>query len=145
MSENGNGGYLSLDAIKRAPDINFRDVPVPEWGGTVRIRSLTASDRAKFDAKLLTVRQQMRIGQSVDDQELSIEHHAHQARVLLVTLSLCDENGSRIFTDEQTEIVGAKGSAAIARIYEAASELNGMSAKAKAALQGESEGADATA
>jgi len=32
--------YLTLDQIKDADDLRHQDVPVPEWGGTIRVRAL---------------------------------------------------------------------------------------------------------
>ena len=36
---------LTRHAILEAPDIETREVPVPEWGGTVYLRALTGAQR----------------------------------------------------------------------------------------------------
>lgn len=40
----GGGKYLTLEQIQSAPtDLVEEDLPIPEWGGTIRLRSLTAA------------------------------------------------------------------------------------------------------
>ena len=145
-----NGGYLTLDQIKGSKDINFADVPIPEWDGTVRIKSLTAAERAQFEAKLMTIQQRMRIGgakKSDEEQYATVNFHAHEARVLLVTLSIVDEHGNRMFDADEAglKLVGSKGDGPIRRIYDAATKLNGMDSEAQKELAGESDAAGAAA
>lgn len=49
-----SNGYLSADAILSAPDITEEDVPVPEWGGKVRVRALTRGEvhKIRYDARI---------------------------------------------------------------------------------------------
>ena len=38
-------GLLSKEQILAAEDLPHKDVPVPEWKGTVRVRALTGFER----------------------------------------------------------------------------------------------------
>lgn len=44
MPETKSTTYLSLDQIREAHDLLEDDVDCPEWGGTVRVRSLTLKE-----------------------------------------------------------------------------------------------------
>ena len=45
--------YLTRDEILQAQDIQFEDVKVPEWNGTVRVRGLTGVERDALEASLI--------------------------------------------------------------------------------------------
>ena len=45
--------YLTRDAILQATDLTFEDVAVPEWGGVVRVRGLTGTERDAFEASVV--------------------------------------------------------------------------------------------
>lgn len=42
---------LSVDAIKEAADVTESVIPVPEWGGSVRIRSITKREMNDIKSK----------------------------------------------------------------------------------------------
>ena len=44
---------LSKTAILAAQDLQTEDVEVPEWGGAVRVRSLTGRERDAFEASMI--------------------------------------------------------------------------------------------
>jgi hypothetical protein len=50
-SANGDGAGMTAEQIrekvKNADDIIFEDVPVPEWGVTIRVFSMSGADRGK--------------------------------------------------------------------------------------------------
>lgn len=48
-------------------------------------------------------------------------------RARLVALSVVDEAGQRVFTDDEVDLLGAKSGAALDRVFAAAQELNGLS------------------
>ena len=41
---------LNKEQIRQAADIQTQDIEVPEWGGTVRLKSLTGAERDRFEA-----------------------------------------------------------------------------------------------
>jgi hypothetical protein len=107
---------LSRDAILGADDRKTEDVPVPEWGGTVRVRGLSGVERDAYEAGIVQMRGDG--SRAVNLQNL---------RGRLVSLSCVDENGARIFTDEDAIALGEKSAAALERVFDAARKLSGLS------------------
>lgn len=119
-------GLLGRDAILAASDAVTEDVAVPEWGGTVRVRGLSGTERDEFEASMLVKRGKHR--------DVSLIN----ARAKLVSLSVVDENGARIFTDADVTDLGHKSAAALTRVYEVASRLSGLSDEDVEELEGNS-------
>lgn len=110
------GDYLSAAAILACDDTQFRDEPVPEWGGTVRVRALTGKERDAFEASNRQIRDDGTIVYLPDNQ-----------RAKLVARSLIDpETGARLFTDQQINALGEKNAAVLNRLYEVAATLSGL-------------------
>lgn len=114
-----NGTYLSKDAILKAMDLEYRDVAVPEWGGTVRIREMSAGDRQRFtmlDAARVKAHEN-------GEQTMGVE-------ATIVSLSLVDASGARLFTDEEIVELERKSSHALKRVYAVAMEISAIDRKA---------------
>lgn len=108
---------LGKDAILSATDNKYAEVPVPEWGGEVRIRTLAAYERDNFEQSM----SRERSGKRTDN--------LRNVRARLVVLCAVDEHGGRLFSRDDVEILGTKSAAALARLFEACLALNGMSDK----------------
>lgn len=109
-------GLLNKDAILGQDDLVTKDVEVPEWGGEVRIRMLTGAERDEFESSMA------KLGKD-GKQELNLAN----LRARLVAKCAVNEDGTKMFqTRNDVAALGMKSSAAIARIYEACQELNGM-------------------
>lgn len=106
---------LKRDDILNINDLPFEDVEVPEWGGVVRIRALTAAERDKFEASIV-----VRKGNKT---ELNPEN----MRAKLVALAAIDEEGNRLFTEKDVEVLGRKSAAALDRLFQVAQKLSGLS------------------
>jgi hypothetical protein len=106
---------LGRDAILAASDATTEDVDVPEWGGTVRVRGLSGTERDQFEASMLVKR-----GRHRDVTLIN-------ARAKLVSLAVIDESGERVFSDSDVAELGHKSAAALTRVYEVASRLSGLS------------------
>ena len=91
-------GMLSKGAILAADDIKIKTVEVPEWGGSVGIRVISGTDRDKFE-------------QSYSDKDMG------NFRVRFLAAALCDENGGRLFTDDEVEELGKKSSLVLNRLF----------------------------
>lgn len=107
---------LSRDDILKADDIETREVPVPEWGGTVRVRALTGKDRDAYEASCMQERAK---GQMV--------RNLANVRAKLVVRSIVDDDGNRIFQDSDANALGAKSAAALDRVFAVAAELSRLS------------------
>lgn len=103
---------LSKSDILGADDLPSRDVEVPEWGGTVRVRGLTGQGRDAFEMRMAASRKNL--GQ-VDD-----------LRASLAAKCLVGEDGSRLFTDKEVVQLGRKSGAALDRVFQAIRDLSGM-------------------
>ena len=107
--------YLSRDDILGLNDLPTEDVLIPEWGNKyVRVRGLTAAERDAFEASIVRRRGQRT---EVDTRNM---------RAKLVALCVVDEQGNRLFTDEDVEVLGRKSAAALDRIFEVAQRLSGL-------------------
>ena len=106
---------LTKSAILNAVDLQTEEVPVPEWGGTVRVRSLTGRERDAFEASMVRGEGKTR---RVDLTNM---------RARLVALTVIDDAGQRVFSDEEGDLLGAKSGAALDRVFAVAQRLNGLS------------------
>lgn len=108
---------LSKEAIFAAKDTEVHEIEVPEWGGTILLRSMTGAQRNNY------------------------EHWAHQQskadspdyrgiRERLISCCAVDESGSPLFTEEDIAALAAKNSEVIDRLHEQCQKLCGMDADA---------------
>jgi hypothetical protein len=107
---------LSRDAILGAPDRKTEDVDVPEWGGTVRIRSLSGTERDAFEASMVQIN-------ASGGRQVKLEN----IRARLVALTAVDEEGERLFSDKDVKELGQKSAAALDRVWDASQRLSGLS------------------
>jgi spore maturation protein CgeB len=96
---------LSKKAILEAKDIKTKEVSVPEWGGTAVVRVISGADRDVFE-------------QALSDKKME----AFRTRFLVLTL--CDENGDRLFTNDEVEALNKKSSTVLNRLFDAAWQFN---------------------
>lgn len=104
-------GYLSREAILAADDLGFEDVAVPEWGGTVRIRALSGTERDKFEASIAGNGKRLRLD---------------NVRAKLVVTCAVDAEGNPLFGTADIVQLGRKSAAALDRVFEAAKKLSGL-------------------
>ena len=109
--------YLTKDAILAADDLITEDVDVPEWGGTVRVRSISGAERDAFEQAIVTRR-----GKNVQTNLSNI-------RAKMSALCLVDESGQRLFTDADVVALGQKSAAALDRVFGVAQRLSGLTDK----------------
>jgi hypothetical protein len=105
---------LSKDAILAAQDVKTEIVEVPEWGGSVKVRGLTGSERDAFEGEVI-----QRNGKDVKTNTRNI-------RARLVVLSVITEDGSRMFSFHDIETLGDKSAKALDRIFTVAMTLSGL-------------------
>lgn len=104
---------LSRDDILKVDDRKYEEVAVPEWGGTVRVRSLTGRERDQFESSLV-------------DKKTGQASRLANARARLVAMTLVDEDGNRMFSTDDVSALGTKSAAALERVFTAARRLCGM-------------------
>lgn len=115
---------LTRDAILTARDLPTEDVGVPEWGGTVRVRGLTAKERDEYEAATVDFR---------NPKKPTVNLRNTRAR--LVALCAIDEEGRRLFTREDVDALGDVSSTALDRVFQAAKRLSGIDSDGEAAAK----------
>jgi hypothetical protein len=102
---------LTKDAILAAEDRPTQDMEVPEWGGAVRLRGLSATDQDTFNAVCFDGKGKLLVA---------------NFRAQLVARCVVDDAGARIFTDAEVELVAGKSGAVLDRIFPVCLKLSGM-------------------
>jgi hypothetical protein len=115
---------LSRDSILSSSDLPTEEVPVPEWGGTVFVRTMSGTERDNFEQVILE-------GKSTKGGTAKMVN----VRAKLAVKVLVDEQGKRLFTDEDAGILGSKSGKALDRIFEVAQRLAGIGEKDIAELE----------
>lgn len=106
---------LTKEDILRSKDLPRRLIDVPEWqeGGQVYVRVMTGHERDAFMA-MMTQAQEQHNGR-----------FPNMAAVFAAS-TMCDEEGGRLFTIQEAEILGEKSFLALDRVAAAAQELNAV-------------------
>jgi hypothetical protein len=106
--------FLNKQEILAKEDLKTEDVFVPEWDAWVKVRTLNASERDHFEAG------------TVQRNGKKTTTNLENIRARLCLLCLVDENGERLFQEEDTYPLGGKSAAALDRIFTVAQRLNGL-------------------
>ena len=101
---------LTKEQILASDDHEYRDIDVPEWGGTVRVAVMSGWARDRYEAML--------------SRNQGKEELVDNLRARFLSFCLIDENGELVFTPEDILQLGQKSSKALSRIFDAASALN---------------------
>lgn len=119
---------LNREQIQAAQDIQTDTVNVPEWGGDVRVRGMSAKQRGLITKRTTTV-----------DKDGKINSDFNQMQLLTVLVGCVDENGNRIFSEADTDWLREKSAKALFRVFKAIAELSGMDGEAEEAAVKNSE------
>lgn len=107
--------FLTRDAILNADDIPTEVVDVPQWGGQVRVRGLTGTERDQFEESLL------------DGKGKNRQVRLANFRAKLVSLCVVDEKGQRLFSETDVAALGKKSAAGLSAVSDVAQRLAGLS------------------
>ena len=118
---------LTRDGILAAKDRESEIVDVPEWGGSVRVSTLSGTDRAKYEGYLSKY-------QNREDGELPLEFKER-----LLIYALVDDSGNRLFGDDQIEEIGSKSHDVLMELFKVASKLSKLGLEELEAEAGNSE------
>lgn len=107
---------LTRDQILGADDRPTEVVSVPEWGGEVKVRGLSGTERDAYEASIASPRPDGR-------KHINLRN----LRARLVVLACVDpETGDRLFRDDDAEALGGKSAAAVDRLFSVARRLSGL-------------------
>ena len=103
---------LTRDQIlKTGGSLKRETVDVPEWGGKVIVTELTGRERDSWEDSVLD-----------EDEKMSRDN----IRAKLIVRAVIDEDGNRIFKDDDADAVGDLSGAAISSLFSVASKLSGL-------------------
>ena len=119
---------LSREDILSHNDILYTTVLVPEWGGAVRIGTMSGDARDYWELFLLAGR---------DENEVL---RAENIRATLVALCAVDDAGKLLFAKDDVIALGEKSAVALDRVYGKVKTLNRLSDKDAEEVEKNSEG-----
>lgn len=99
---------LSKEQIFSCQDLQTVIVSVPEWGGDVKVKGMSAIDRIKFEKEQ----------KDLEPSELIIR---------LVLLACVDDNNDRLFSNDDLKQLEQKSPVALLRVFNEAVKLNILS------------------
>jgi hypothetical protein len=110
-------GFLSREEIFKKQDREYAVVNCPEWGGKVRVQSLSGAERDAFEESILGKRK----------EDGSRDVMTANLRAKLVALSAVDKDGNLLFGPDDWAALGQKNAAPLDRLFTAAQKLSGIS------------------
>jgi hypothetical protein len=109
--------YLSRDEILSANDIHIEELPVPEWGGVIFVKTLSADERDQLEASI------MEMSTEGKPKKMKLEH----LRSNMMVLGICDDKGEKLFTLADISKLGKKSAAAADRVVARIQAISAMS------------------
>jgi hypothetical protein len=107
--------FLTRDEILSAEDRSYDTVECPEWGGTVRLRSISGRQRDLYEQSM--------VEQKGSDRKVNVVN----ARAKLIVLCAVDGDGRPLFTSEDLRQLSAKNAKPLDRLFDACQKLAGLS------------------
>lgn len=115
------------EKILAADDMRMVPVEIPEWDNeTVYLKPVSA---AQWDLTISEIKR---------DHFGKIENKPNW-RAWLVCQVLCEQDGTRVFSDQDAGMLGKKSSVAVQRLFDKLAEMNGLSEKDAQELEKNSE------
>ena len=101
---------LTKEQILAADDLKTETVPVPEWGGEVTVRTMTAAEYGRFEQTII----------STGDEQKDLS----DIRARLCSMTIVNEEGEKIFSEDDIIELGKKSAGALNRVFNIAQKLN---------------------
>lgn len=109
-----------MDNVSNANDIlSIEDRPserveVPEWNRVIYLRTLSAAERDVYETEIFEYKK----------REVIFNRLNIKARLLVRCIA--NEQGNRIFADNQVDALGNKSAKVLNRLFDIAQKLNGL-------------------
>lgn len=100
--------FLTAAEILEKDDLPVQEIDVPEWGGTLRLRPLTAEEAISYNDTI----------KSGGDKR--------HAAVILAGLCLVNEDGAPLFSAKEVQLLAKKSLSALMKIQRVALKINGL-------------------
>jgi hypothetical protein len=101
---------LTKEQILAADDMGLLELEVPEWGGSVRIRVMTAGERDSYENEWMVNK-----SKGVDD-----------FRAKFLQRVLCDDKGELLFTAAEIKQLSKKSARVVTKVWNAAMKHNAL-------------------
>ncbi|MEI8285697.1 MAG: hypothetical protein WCG15_00210 [Actinomycetes bacterium] len=101
---------LTKDQILAADDLGLLEIKVKEWGGSVFCRVMSCGERDSYE----------------NDWVLNKAKGVENFRTKFLAKCLCDEKGTRLFTDAEVEQLAKKSAKVMSRVWQKAMEHNAL-------------------
>ncbi len=111
--------FLSRDVILNCDDLVTQEVDVPEWGGTVVVRSLTGKERDSFEASIMNMQ---------GGKAPSVKYENLRAKLVLLSVVDPTDYKKPMFQQGDLDALGGKDAKPLDRIFTVAQKLSGISA-----------------
>lgn len=121
----GNVRLLTRDLILAALDLPTKDVPVPEWGGTVRVRAMTGAERDSFESSLVP-----------EEGEDKGKRFANMRARFCAMIMVGEDGRTPLFKEADVVALGNTSAQALNRVFEAGRKLSGFTNKDVKELEG---------
>lgn len=105
-------GRLNRKQVDAVQDCHIKEVEVPEWGGSVFLKTLSTNEVIALQKAEETVTDEKRAA-------------------LSVTFCLCDADGKRLYSEKEVDELCEKNPKVILRLFYEALEVNKTDDKAK--------------
>ncbi len=113
--------YLTRDDVNNVDDHVEEDVEIPEWGGWLRVKGLTGSERDLFEGSIVDVN-------AKGDRRMNVKGMRAKLMVMSVVHPPGHKDaGERVYTDLDADWLGEKSAAAVDRVFTVAQRLAGLS------------------
>ena len=100
---------LNKEQILNSEDSKFEIVDVPEWGGQVKVVTMSGFARDRFEMQIMGSKGKMDMV---------------NIRAKLGAATIVDEQGNLLFTEDDITKLGNKSGAALDRVFSVAQRLN---------------------
>jgi len=105
---------LTKEAILGSEDLPVESIFIKEWGKSVMLRGLTSAERDQFETTLF-------VGEGKTRKQ-----NFSNMRARLLAFTICDEKGTRLFADSDSDALGKKSAKVLNKLFAKAQELSGI-------------------
>jgi len=121
--------YLTREQIlNTAGKLQREEVPVPEWGGSVLVRELTAEERDAYEASIFQAREV--------NNKIKVEWSRDNTKAKLACRCIISEAGESLFSQEDVDALGRLSATALNRVVDVIQRLSAMTSKDIEELEG---------
>jgi hypothetical protein len=102
-------------------------VDVPEWGGAVYVRTMTAAERDREERRIYDAQQGKKGSEAMAN-----------FRARFLALTLVNEDGEPLFSMKEVDQLASKSFAVISRLFDVSQRINGVTKEEIEAIEGNS-------